>query len=80
MEYEKGYVYDLMDQGGPTKVTEPYFKDAVDEMMRARTLCAKANAVLPDDRPMSAIWRSCSGASWMMSGSSRRLPAISATV
>ena len=49
MEYENGYVYELMDKGGPTKVTEPYFKEAVDEMMRARTLCAKANAVLPDD-------------------------------
>ena len=31
-----------MDQGGPTDVREAYFKDAVDEMMRARTLCAKA--------------------------------------
>ncbi|PWJ15489.1 Acetyltransferase (isoleucine patch superfamily) [Ruminococcus flavefaciens] len=30
-------------------MTEPYFKEAVDEMMRARTLCAKANAFLPDD-------------------------------
>ncbi|WP_242838275.1 hypothetical protein [Ruminococcus flavefaciens] len=49
MEYDKGYVYELMDKGGPTRVTEPYFKEAVDEMMRARTLCAKANAVLPDD-------------------------------
>ncbi|HRU97759.1 MAG TPA: sugar O-acetyltransferase [Ruminococcus sp.] len=49
MEYKNGYVYELMDKGGPTKVTEPYFKEAVDEMMRARTLCAKANAVLPDD-------------------------------
>ena len=38
-----------MDQGGQTKVTEPYFKEAVDAMIRARTLCAKANAVLPDD-------------------------------
>ena len=38
-----------MDNGGPTDVREPYFKEAVDEMMRARTLCAKANAVLPDD-------------------------------
>jgi hypothetical protein len=35
MDYEKGYVYELMDQGGSTYVTEPYFKDAVDEMMRA---------------------------------------------
>ena len=25
------------------------FKEAVDEMMRARTLCAKANACMPDD-------------------------------
>lgn len=49
MEYNEGYVYELMDQGGPTKVTESYFKDAVDEMMRARTLCAKANAKMPDD-------------------------------
>ncbi len=23
MEYKNGYVYDLMDKGGPTKVTEP---------------------------------------------------------
>ena len=49
MEYKSGYVYELMDQGGPTDTREPYFKDAVDEMMRARVLCAKANAVLPDD-------------------------------
>ena len=49
MDYEAGYVYDLMDNGGPTYVTEPYFKEAVDEMMRARTLCAKANACMPDD-------------------------------
>ena len=49
MEYEKGYVYQLMNQGGPTNVMEPYFKEAAEEMMRARTLCAKANAVLPDD-------------------------------
>ena len=49
MDYEKGYVYKLMDEGGPTDVREPYFKEAVDEMMRARTLCAKANAKLPND-------------------------------
>ena len=49
MDYQQGYVYELMDNGGPTDVREPYFKEAVDEMMRARTLCAKANAVLPDD-------------------------------
>lgn len=29
MEYENGYVYELMDKGDPTKVTEPYFKEAV---------------------------------------------------
>ena len=46
MDYEKGYVYELMDQGGPTDVREAYFKDAVDEMMRASTLCAKANACM----------------------------------
>ena len=49
MEYEKGYVYQLMDQGGPTDVRESYFKEASAEMIRARTLCAKANATLPDD-------------------------------
>ena len=46
---EKGYVYQLMDQGGPTDCTQDYFKEAIDEMMRSRTLCAKANACLPDD-------------------------------
>jgi len=49
MKYEKGDVYQLMNQGGPTDVREDYFKEAVDEMLRARTLCAKANAILPDD-------------------------------
>jgi len=49
MEYRKGYVYDLMDQGGPTDVKEPYFMEAVQEMMRARKLCAIANAKMPDD-------------------------------
>ncbi|MBQ6265387.1 MAG: sugar O-acetyltransferase [Clostridia bacterium] len=49
MDYAKDYVYGLMDKGGPTDVREPYFKEAVDEMMRARTLCAKANMTLPDD-------------------------------
>lgn len=49
MDYKKGYVYELMDKGGPTDVREPYFKETVDEMMRARTLCAKANAKLPND-------------------------------
>lgn len=49
MNYEKGYVYKLMDEGGPTDVRESYFKEASEEMIRARTLCAKANATLPDD-------------------------------
>lgn len=49
MKYKKGYVYQLMNQGGPTVVSESYFKEATEEMIRARTLCAKANAVLPDD-------------------------------
>ena len=46
MDYGKGYVFELMEKGGPTDVREPYFKEAVDEMMRARTLCEKAAAVL----------------------------------
>ena len=49
VEYPKGYVYKLMDEGGPTDVREPYFKEAVEEMMRARTLCFKANQTSPDD-------------------------------
>ena len=49
MDYEKGTVYKLMDQGGPTDTREHYFREAVEEMMRARTLCAKANALLPVD-------------------------------
>ena len=49
MNYEKGYVYQLMDQGGPTSVKESYFAEAAEEMMRSRVLCAKANAILPDD-------------------------------
>ncbi|MGI6057739.1 MAG: DapH/DapD/GlmU-related protein [Bilifractor sp.] len=49
METKKGYVFELMRSGGPTDNREPYFKDAVEEMMRARTLCAKANACLPND-------------------------------
>ena len=49
MDYAKGYVYELMDRGGPTDTRESYFKEAVEEMMRARTLCARANAVMPDD-------------------------------
>ncbi|MBQ7531264.1 MAG: hypothetical protein IJT12_06110, partial [Paludibacteraceae bacterium] len=49
MEYKKGYVYELMDAGGPTDVREPYFMEAVEEMMRARKLCAIANAKMPDD-------------------------------
>ena len=49
MNYKKGYVYELMNKGGPTDIREPYFQEAVDEMMRARTLCAKANAKMPND-------------------------------
>lgn len=48
-EYKEGYVYQLMDQGGPTDCREPYFKEASLEMIRARTLCFKANQVSPDD-------------------------------
>ena len=43
MEHENGYVYKLMDQGGPTDVRESYFKEASEEMIRARRLCQLAN-------------------------------------
>lgn len=49
MEYKAGYVYELMENGGPTDVRESYFKEAVSEMMRARKLCTIANAKMPDD-------------------------------
>ena len=49
MDYKKGTVYELMDAGGPTDVREPYFQEAIDEMMRSRKLCAIANAKMPDD-------------------------------
>ena len=49
MDYTPGYVYELMEKGGPTDVREPYVKEAVSEMMRARKLCAIANAKMPDD-------------------------------
>ena len=29
MDYEKGYVFDLMEQGGPTDVREPCFQGGV---------------------------------------------------
>lgn len=38
MDYTPGYVYELMEKGGPTDVREPYFKEAVSEMLRARKL------------------------------------------
>ena len=48
-EYPKGYVYELMDKGGPTDVRESYFREASEEMIRARTLCFRANQTPPDD-------------------------------
>ena len=44
MQYheKESNVFALMENGGPTDCREPYFKEAVEEMMRARTLCAKA--------------------------------------
>lgn len=46
---ELGYVYRLMDQGGPTDCREGYFQEASKEMLRARSLCFKANQISPDD-------------------------------
>ena len=45
MDYEKGYVFDLMEQGGPTDVMEPYFKEAVDEMMKASPACNSSHGI-----------------------------------
>ena len=49
MEYGKGYVYKLMDQGGPTNTRETYFNEAALEMLRSRDLCHKANLKSPLD-------------------------------
>lgn len=49
MEYGKGYVYKLMDQGGPTNIRESYFNEATLEMLRSRDLCHKANLKSPLD-------------------------------
>lgn len=49
MEYGKGYVYKLMDQGGPTNTRESYFNEAALEMLRSRDLCHKANLKSPLD-------------------------------
>jgi len=50
MEYGKGYVYKLMDQGGPTNTRESYFNEAALEMLRSRDLCHKANLKSPLDK------------------------------
>lgn len=39
----------LMAQGGPTDQSESYFKKASDQMIRSRTLCAKANDITSFD-------------------------------
>ena len=31
MDYPKGYVFELMEKGGPTDVREPYFMEAIDD-------------------------------------------------
>ena len=49
MAYKPGHVFELMRSGGPTDVREPYFQEAIDEMMRSRVICARANAKLPND-------------------------------
>lgn len=36
VNYEKGYVYKLMDQGGPTDVRESYLKEASEKMIRSK--------------------------------------------
>ena len=66
MEYPKGYVFELMAKGGPTDVREPYFMEAIEEMMRSRVLCAKANAKMPTTLLTWKNWKNCLGASWTM--------------
>ena len=47
MTYEKGYVYKLMDEGGPTDCREEYFKEA------------SAGAVVTKDVPVYAVVGGC---------------------
>ena len=79
MDYTPGYVYELMEKGGPTDVREPYFKEAVNEMMRARKLCAIANAKMPT-KATFLTWKNFLAASWMMFAFSPLLSAILETV
>ena len=44
MDYSEGYVYELMNNGGPTDNRKSYFKEAVDEMMRARVELTSSKA------------------------------------
>ena len=69
MEYAKGYVYELMDKGGPTNVAEPYFKEAVDEMMRAGHFVRRQMLFCPMIHRTFHILRNCSGENLMMSAS-----------
>lgn len=45
VDFKKGYVFELMAQGGPTDNREPYFKDAV----------VGAGAVVTKDVPAYAV-------------------------
>lgn len=45
MEYKQGFVYEIMDNGGPTNCKEEYFKESSEAMIRLRALFFKANNV-----------------------------------
>ena len=56
MDYESGYVYELMDKGGPTDNREPYFKEAVDEMIaKTSTEYAPWHILESDDKHFARI-------------------------
>ena len=52
----QGIIFKIMDQGGPTDDREAYVEDAVDEIVRSRSLCHQANMLAPADPSFAQIW------------------------
>lgn len=65
MDYKNGYVYELMDKGGPTDIREPYFKEAVDgsqemckvasEYIGQKVICARFQDYKPN-KLFDGVW------------------------
>lgn len=46
---QKGLVFRIMDQGGPTDDREAYVAEAAEEILRSRSVCHKLNMLAPAD-------------------------------